>query len=241
MTNQETTSPLLSSVNTLPGSGSLTSTPALEYTPTVHLTFSKSIRWHSNTSSPQKTTAVEIKKQGTVSSLTVSPTLILPIVNASAGRIVRSSEVMKLTSVSLLRSNTFELATSVTSSSSVPKQTLTQAGSSFATVEAIDGIRFAIGQVKIPRDVSTSKGPASYLLRTKQTAPVVPTSYLARADLVISTSKPEGFSREGVSMKPSKASKETPSGPQTTPVERPATQYIPVTGTDNPLKGENAT
>lgn len=127
MTNQETTSLLPSSVKTLARLGSLTSTPALEITATVHLTFSESNRWHSNTSSPQKTTAVEIKKQGTVSSLTVSPTLILPIVNASVGRIVHSSEVITLTSVSLLRSNTLELATSVTSSSSFPKQTLIQA------------------------------------------------------------------------------------------------------------------
>jgi len=155
---------------------------------------------------------VEIKKQGIVSSLTVSPTLILPIVNASAGRIVHSSDVMKLTSLSLLRSNTLELVTSVTSSSSIPKQTLIKPGGSFATVEASDGERFPIGEVKIPRDVSTSTGPASYVLGTKHTAPVVPTSSLARADFVISTSKPGGFSREGV--KPSKASKETPSGPQ---------------------------
>ena len=233
MTNEETTSLLPSSVN------SLTSTPALEFTSTVHPTFSESIRWHSNSSSPQKTTALEIKKQGTVSSLTVSPTLILPIGNASVGRIVHSSEVMKLTSVSSLRSNTLELATSVTSSSSVPKQILIQGGSSFATVEASNVIRFPIGQIKTPRDVSTSTGPASYVLGTKQTTPIVPTSSLARADLVISTSKPEGFSREGISMKPRKASKETPSGPQTTPEERPATQYIQVTGTDNPMIGEN--
>ncbi|XP_020601976.1 CUB and zona pellucida-like domain-containing protein 1 [Orbicella faveolata] len=239
VTNQETTSLLPSSVKTLARLGSLTSTPALEITATVHLTFSESNRWHSNTSSPQKTTAVEIKKQGTVSSLTVSPTLILPIVNASVGRIVHSSEVITLTSVSLLRSNTLELATSVTSSSSFPKQTLIQARRSFATAEDSNGIRSPIGQIKTPRDAITSTGTASYVLGTKNTAPVVPTSSLARADHVISTSKPEDFSSEGISMKPSKASEETPSGPEKTPIERPTTQYIPVNGTDNPLIGKN--
>ena len=241
LTNQETTSLQPSSVHVLGRLGRLTSTPALEIKTTVHLTFSESNRWHSNTSSPQKTTTVEIKKQGTAFSLTVSPTLILPMVNASAGRTVHSSEVMKHTSVSSLRSNSLELSTFVTSSSNFPKQTPTQARSPVATVEVSNSIRFPTGEIRTLRNVSTSTGPASYVLETEQTTPVlvVPTSSLARVDHVVSTSKPEDFSSEGISIKPSKASKETPSGPQTTPMERPTTQYIPATGTDNPLMGKS--
>ena len=239
MTHQETTSLLPSSVNALARMGSLTSTPALEIKTTVHPTFSESNRWHLNTSSPQKTTAVEIKKQGTVFSPTVSPTLILPRVNASTGRAVHLREVMTHTSASLLRANTLELSAYVTSSSSFPNQTPIQA-SSFTTVEDSNGIRPPIGQIKLTAmDVSTSTEPASYVLATKQTTPVVPTSSLARADHVISKSKTADFSSEGISMKPSKTSQEVSSGLQTTPVERPTTQYIPVTGTENPLIGKN--
>lgn len=240
VTNQATTSLLPSSVDTLASLVSLASTPALETTTaSVHLTFSESNRWQSNTSSPQKTTAVETKKLGTVSSLTVAPTLKLPIVNLSTGRIVHSSEVMNHTSVSLLRSNTLQLATFVPSVSSFTMQTLVQARSSFATVDDRNGIRFPMGQIKTPWGVSTSTEPATDVFGTKQTTPVMPTSSLARADLVISTSKHENSSSEGIRLKPSKASKESPSAPQTTPVERPTLQYIPATGTDNPLLGKN--
>lgn len=381
MTNQETPSLLPSSVNQLAGLGSLRSTPALEIKATVHPTFSESNRWYSNASSSQRTTTNKIKTEGTVSSLIVSPTLILPRENASAGRIVHSSEVIKHTSVSLLRSGNLELATFVTSSSSFPKQTPIHARSSFAMVENSNGIP-PIGQIQTLRDVSTSAGPANVLgtsmpsketeaikaspstapsqnetkvleetkaivttgvtlvreanmketsiaagyktetikisdtreayqsktidlteitavsattvgtenkteaikpnpptgsyqketsipgekkvksastavehsieaikttrsdgsaaLLTKQTTPLVPTSPLARAEHAISKGKPQNFVRESTeSIRPSKASKETSTGPQTTPVERPTTQYTQVTGTDNPLTGTN--
>ena len=239
MTNQETTSLLPSSVNALASLVSLASTPALEITTSVDQTFSGSKRRQSNTSSPQKTTAVEIKKLGTVSSLTVSPTLILLVLNTSARRTVHSSKVLKHTSVSLLRSNVLQLDTLVPSSSSFTNQTLIQARSPFATVNDSNGTWPPIGQIKTPWDVSTSTEPASDVSGTKQTLPVVPTSSLARADLVFSTSKREDLSSEAISVKPSKTSKESPSAAQTTPVERPTTQYIPVTGTDNPLIGKS--
>lgn len=241
MINQETTSLLPSSGEALARSEILASTPALEITTSVHLAFSESDRWQSNTSSPQKTTAVEIKKLGTVSSLTVSPTSILPIVNTSAGRVVLSSEVMKHTSVSLLRSNKSEFATFVPSSSSFTNQTLGQARSSFATVDDSNGIWFPIGQIKTPWGVSTSTEPATDVLGTKQTTPVMPTSSLAPADLEISTSRREYSSSEGISVKPSKASKQSSSAPQPTPVQQSTTEYIPVTGTDSPLIGKNKT
>ena len=171
--------------------------------------------------------------------MTVSPTLILPVLNASARRIVHSSKVMNHTSVSLLRSNALELETLVPSSSSFTIETLIQARSSFATVNDSYGTWPPVGQIKTPWDVSTSTEPASDVLGTKQTLPVVPTSSLARADLVFSTSKRGDFSSEGISVKPSKTSRESPSVAQTTSVERPTTQYIPVTGRDNPLIGKN--
>lgn len=234
VTKQGTPSLLSSSVNTLARLRRLTSTPALEINIAAHPTFSESNGWHLNTSSPQKTIAIEITKQGIVSSLTVLPTLILPRVNGSAERVVPSSEVMKHTSVSLLRLNTLELASSVSSSSSFLNQGHIQA-SSFVTVEDSSGIRSPIGQIKIPRDVSTS----SYVLGTNQTTPVVLGSSLAQAQHVIATGKAENFSSEGISMKPNIASEETASGLQTTPVERPTTQYVPITGTENPLIGKN--
>ena len=232
VTKQGTPSLLSSSVNTLARLRRLTSTPALEINTTAHPTFSESYRWHLNTSSPQKTIAIEIKKEGIVSSQIVLSTSILPRVNASAERVVTSSERMKHTSASLMRLNTLELATSVTSSSGFPPPVQ---ASSFVTVEDSSGIRSPIGQIKIQRDVSTS----SYVLGTNQTTPVVLGSSLAQAQHVIATRKPENFSSEGISMKPSIASEETASGLQTTPVERPTTQYVPITGSENPLIGKN--
>jgi len=231
VTKQGTPSLLSSSVNTLARLRRLTSTPALEINTTAHPTFSESYRWHLNTSSPQKTIAIEIKTQA-FSSLIVLATSILPRLNASAEKVVPSSEVMKPTSVSLMRLNTLELATSVTSSSSFPNQNHIQA-SSFVTVEDNSGIRSPIGQIKIRRDVFTS----SYVLGTNKTTPVVLGSSLAQAQHVITTRKPENVSSEGISMKPSIASEETASGLQTTPVERPTTQHVPITGTENPLIG----
>ena len=233
VTKQGTPSLLSSSVNTLARLRRLTSTPALKINTTAHPTFSESYRWHfKNTSSPQKTIAIEIKKEGTFSSLIVLATSILPRLNASAEKVVPSSEVMKHTSVSLMRLNTLELATSVTSSSGFPPPVQ---ASSFVTVEDSSGIRSPIGQIKIQRDVSTS----SYVLGTNQTTPVVLGSSLAQAQHVIATRKPENFSSEGIGMKPSIASEETASGLQTTPVERPTTQLVPITGTENPLIGKN--